>query len=270
MKKIVSVKNCDEKHQKQKKNLGYKISLFCTATIVSLTNVGCGLQTNEVPVNNGIFSENDFSYDIEEDDRKLNELRGALFSLFDADIGISSDEIYIYKNSDGLGYLLSYGLFDGRTDGLEVIGTFKDYDISSELLIFNKQVSENSSYYREYIRNYNQQTGEYDNWVPTDNINDLPLTPSHTSMWQYETVNNIVTYNYEDLNVYTTMSFVIPKNKTVDNAMLTVSAIYIGLDNYEENLESSNNKVWEHKDNLSVYVDIINGNNLERGSDYGK
>ena len=53
-------------------------------------------------------------------------------------------------------------------DEWEILGTFEDYDISSDLLSFYNKINETSSCYREYTREYNADTNQYSEWHPTE------------------------------------------------------------------------------------------------------
>ena len=256
MKKIISVEESSQIQKIQRKKLNYKIGTFCAAILIAFSNTGCSFNQ----------AEQEFSKYEEGESTNHFNLKNALYQTFDFDVLTSPDKIKVYHNLNNTGYLLSYDL-SCDSDDWEVLGTFQDYDISSDLLSFYNQTNETNYSYREYVREYDDSTNQYSEWQPTDNVtattDNVPQQTS-TNKWEAEAYDNTSTYTYEDLNIYTSDSLVVPNGKDISNATNTISSIYIGVDNLENGLKTVGPAKWESKGNLDNYV---NGmvNTVERG-----
>ena len=260
MKKIISVEESSQIQNLQRKKLNYKIGTFCAAILIALSNTGCGFnQTGK-----------DFSQYEEGESTNHFNLKNALYQTFDFDVLTSPDKIKVYHNLNNTGYLLSYDISSDiirNSDEWEILGTFEDYDISSDLLSFYNQTNETVNCYREYVREYNVNMNQYSEWHFTDNImvitDTVPqITP--TSEWRFEAYDNTNTYTYQDLNIYTSDSFVVPTSGEINDATNTTSSIYIGIDNLENGLKTVIPAKWENKGNLDNYVNSMT-HTVERG-----
>ncbi len=260
MNKIISVEESNQIQKLQRKKLNYKIGTFCAAILIAFSNTGCGFNQ----------TEKDFSQYEEGESTNHFNLKNALYQTFDFDTLTSPDKIKVYHNLNNTGYLLSYDIrrdISRNDDEWEILGTFDDYDISSDLLSFYNQTNETVNCYREYVREYNASTNQYSEWHSTDNImaitDTVPqLTP--TSEWRFEAYDNTNTYTYQDLNIYTSYSLVVPAFEDASDAARTISSIYIGIDNLENGLNNVNPEKWENKGKLDNYVNSMI-HTVERG-----
>ena len=166
--------------------------------------------------------------------------------------------------------MLSYDIsrdISSNSDEWEILGTFEDYDISSDLLSFYNQTNGTVNCYREYVREYNASTNQYSEWHSTDNtmaITDTVPQITPTSEWRFEAYDNTNTYTYQDLNIYTSYSLVVPAFEDASDAARTISSIYIGIDNLENGLNNVIPEKWENKGNLDNYVNSMI-HTVERG-----
>lgn len=137
--------------------------------------------------------------------------------------------------------MLSYDIsrdISSNSDEWEILGTFEDYDISSDLLSFYNQTNETVNCYRKYVREYNANTNQYSEWHSTDNtiaITDAVPQITPTSEWRLDAFDNTNT-----------------------------SSIYIGIDNLENGLKTVSPAKWENKGNLDNYVNSMT-HTVERG-----
>ena len=260
MNKIISVEESNQIQKLQRKKLNYKIGTFCTAILIAFSNTGCGFNQ----------TEKDFSQYEEGESTNHFNLKNALYQTFDFDTLTSPDKIKVYHNLNNTGYLLSYDIrrdISRNDNEWEILGTFEDYDISSDLLSFYNQTNETVNCYREYVREYNASTNQYSEWHSTDNtmaITDTVLQITPTSEWRFDAYDNTNTYTYQDLNIYTSDSFVVPTSGEVNDATNTTSSIYIGIDNLENGLNNVNPEKWENKGKLDNYVNSMI-HTVERG-----
>ena len=260
MNKIISVEESNQIQKLQRKKLNYKIGTFCTAILIAFSNTGCGFNQ----------TEKDFSQYEEGESTNHFNLKNALYQTFDFDTLTSPDKIKVYHNLNNTGYLLSYDIrrdISRNDDEWEILGTFEDYDISSDLLSFYNQTNETVNCYREYVREYNASTNQYSEWHSTDNtmaITDTVPQITPTSEWRFEAYDNTNTYTYQDLNIYTSYSLVVPAFEDASDAARTISSIYIGIDNLENGLNNVNPEKWENKGKLDNYVNSMT-HTAERG-----
>ena len=260
MNKIISVEESNQIQKLQRKKLNYKIGTFCATILIAFSNTGCGFNQ----------TEKDFSQYEEGESTNHFNLKNALYQTFDFDILTSPDKIKVYHNLNNTGYLLSYDIrrdISRNDDEWEILGTFEDYDISSDLLSFYNQTNGTVNCYREYVREYNASTNQYSEWHSTDNtmaITDTVPQIIPTSEWRPEAYDNTNTYTYQDLNIYTSDSFVVPTSGEVNDATNTTSSIYIGIDNLENGLNNVNPEKWENKGKLDNYVNSMI-HTVERG-----
>lgn len=260
MNKIISVEESNQIQKLQRKKLNYKIGTFCAAILIAFSNTGCGFNQ----------TEKDFSQYEEGESTNHFNLKNALYQTFDFDILTSPDKIKVYHNLNNTGYLLSYDIsrdISSNSDEWEILGTFEDYDISSDLLSFYNQTNGTVNCYREYVREYNASTNQYSEWHSTDNtmaITDTVPQITPTSEWRFEAYDNTNTYTYQDLNIYTSYSLVVPAFEDASDAARTISSIYIGIDNLENGLNNVIPEKWENKGNLDNYVNSMI-HTVERG-----
>lgn len=260
MNKIISVEESNQIQKLQRKKLNYKIGTFCAAILIAFSNTGCGFNQ----------TEKDFSQYEEGESTNHFNLKNALYQTFNFDILTSPDKIKVYHNLNNTGYLLSYDIsrdISSNSDEWEILGTFEDYDISSDLLSFYNQTNETVNCYREYVREYNANTNQYSEWHSTDNtiaITDAVPQITPTSEWRLDAFDNTNTYTYQDLNIYTSDSFVVPTSGEINDATNTTSSIYIGIDNLENDLKTVSPAKWENKGNLDNYVNSMT-HTVERG-----
>ena len=260
MNKIISVEESNQIQKLHRKKLNYKIGTFCAAILIAFSNTGCGFNQ----------TEKDFSQYEEGESTNHFNLKNALYQTFDFDTLTSPDKIKVYHNLNNTGYLLSYDIsrdISRNDDEWEILGTFEDYDISSDLLSFYNQANGTVNCYREYVREYNDSTNQYSEWHSTDNtmaITDTVPQITQTSEWRLDEYDNTNTYTYQDLNIYTSDSFVVPTSGEINDATNTTSSIYIGIDNLENGLNNVNPEKWENKGNLDNYVNSMT-HTVERG-----
>ena len=260
MNKIISVEESNQIQKLQRKKLNYKIGTFCAAILIAFSNTGCGFNQ----------TEKDFSQYEEGESTNHFNLKNALYQTFDFDTLTSPDKIKVYHNLNNTGYLLSYDIsrdISSNSDEWEILGTFEDYDISSDLLSFYNQTNGTVNCYREYVREYNASTNQYSEWHSTDNtmaITDTVPQITPTSEWRFEAYDNTNTYTYQDLNIYTSYSLVVPTSGEVNDATNTTSSIYIGIDNLENGLKTVSPAKWENKGKLDNYVNSMT-HTVERG-----
>ena len=260
MNKIISVEESNQIQKLQRKKLNYKIGTFCAAILIAFSNTGCGFNQ----------TEKDFSQYEEGESTNHFNLKNALYQTFDFDTLTSPDKIKVYHNLNNTGYLLSYDIrrdISRNDDEWEILGTFEDYDISSDLLSFYNQTNGTVNCYREYVREYNASTNQYSEWHSTDNtmaITDTVPQITPTSEWRLDAFDNTNTYTYQDLNIYTSYSLVVPAFEDASDAARTISSIYIGIDNLENGLNNVNPEKWENKGKLDNYVNSMI-HTVERG-----
>ena len=260
MNKIISVEESNQIQKLQRKKLNYKIGTFCAAILIAFSNTGCGFNQ----------TEKDFSQYEEGESTNHFNLKNALYQTFDFDVLTSPDKIKVYHNLNNTGYLLSYDIrrdISRNDDEWEILGTFEDYDISSDLLSFYNQTNGTVNCYRKYVREYNASTNQYSEWHSTDNtmaITDTVPQITPTSEWRLDAYDNTNTYTYQDLNIYTSYSLVVPAFEDASDAARTISSIYIGIDNLENGLNNVNPEKWENKGNLDNYVNSMI-HTVERG-----
>ena len=190
-------------------------------------------------------------------------------TLYGVEVCVSSD---LSSFSDGVSFFSSPLLFSSFSVSVLSFSVCSLSSVaapllSSDLLSFYNQTNETVNCYREYVREYNANTNQYSEWHSTDNtiaITDAVPQITPTSEWRLDAFDNTNTYTYQDLNIYTSDSFVVPTSGEINDATNTTSSIYIGIDNLENDLKTVSPAKWENQGNLDNYVNSMT-HTVERG-----